>query len=253
MRRDSVMLAFALVVASGAGCSEGALSPAPTPAGPHEVDVVAAMEAHYRSAILAHDALIQGDLEVFRDESDALAGHELPAGSPPLWLPFHAQLQAAAREADQATDLAAAAEAMAAVVLACGACHESLGRGPVYPVPPVAERSQPLKAGMSEHQWATQMLWDGVTGPSGYAWERGAGELAQTRVFAEHPMAATIDASLLLREAALRGLGAEAKERTSLSDRAALYGRMLATCGGCHQAVGVRVPPYQSAPPRPSP
>jgi hypothetical protein len=46
----------------------------------------------------------------------------------------------------------------------------------------------------------------------------------------------------LASEATLRRLGEEAKTVTSLLDRAEIYGRMLGTCGDCHQAVGVKIP-----------
>jgi cytochrome c553 len=201
--------------------------------------MVAAMEAHYAAVILAHDALMQGDLDAFHARLVDLETHELPPNSPDEWAPFDDRLLAAAGQAGKATDLTTAANALASVALACGTCHQSLGRGPVYPVPLVDEQIKPLKAGMREHQWATQMLWNGVTGPSDYAWDRGSEKLAETRIFADGEWVGQVDVSLLQRDEALRGLGEEARATTGLPARAMLYGRMLATCGGCHQAVGV--------------
>lgn len=237
-----------LLLASVVVCACGGTEEAPPPVStadrerPTEVEMVAAMEAHYTSAILAHDALIQGDLDAFRARLAELETHELPPNSPDPWKPLDAQLHAAARQAAETTDLTAAANAMASVALACGACHQSVPGGPVYPVPPVSEQSQPLKAEMREHEWATLMLWDGVTGPSGYAWDRGAVEVAESRIFGHGTSVSEPEETLLGREAALRSLGEEAMTTTSLVARATLYGRMLATCGGCHQAVGVRLP-----------
>jgi hypothetical protein len=115
----------------------------------------------------------------------------------------------------------------------------------------VNEQIQPLKVEMREHQWDTQMLWNGVTGPSEYAWGRGSTELADARIFGDGGSVEEADDSLLQREEALRGLGAEAQATTTLPARAMLYGRILATCGGCHQAVGVELPAYKSSPPPP--
>ena len=46
-------------------------------------------------------------------------------------------------------------------------------------------------------------------------------------------------------EAELRSLGETAKATTQLADRAALYGRLLATCGACHDALRVELPAYK--------
>jgi cytochrome c553 len=243
------LLVLAIVFACGGSDEAPAPAPKSDRAGPTDVEMVAAMEAHYTSAIVAHDALIQGDVAAFRMHLGELDSHALPSNSPDVWKPFDGQLHAAARKARETGDLAAAANVMGMVTLACGSCHQSVGGGPVYPVPPLDSESQQLAAQMREHQWATQLLWDGVTGPSGYAWERGAVELAATRIFADGDVPDAPDDSLLAREAELRGLGKEAIATVSLADRASLYGRMLATCGGCHQAAGVKLPPYKSAPP----
>jgi cytochrome c553 len=210
--------------------------------GPTNVEMVAAMEVHYTSAILAHDALIEGDLDKFRSRMAELESHDLPAGSPESWKPFETRLYTSAGWASQATDLDSAANKMAAVAAACGACHEGTGRGPVYPAPPIGGVSDVTKAEMRRHEWAVLMLWDGVTGPSDYAWSRGAEGLADTRIFGEGESEDEVVQSWLAREATLRRLGEEAKSATSGPDRAVLYGLMLATCGDCHQAFDVTIP-----------
>lgn len=213
--------------------------------GPTEVEMVAAMEAHYSSTILAHDALIQGDLSEFRAQLAETSAHELPANSPELWKPFETQLRDAATKAVEATNLSKAAKTMAEVVLACGACHQGVGTGPIYPAPAPRDGDNPVQQSMLEHQWATERLWEGITGPWDNAWERGSAALAETRVFSDLESAEARDESLLVREAALRSLGEDAKTTSNPRDRAELYGRLLATCGDCHQAMNVKLPPYK--------
>jgi cytochrome c553 len=205
--------------------------------------MVAAMEAHYSAAILAHDALLHGELPAFKAQLAEVASQELPATAPEAWKPLHEPLQSAAAAAADASDLPAAATVMASVVLACGTCHASLGAGPVYPAPAPDEADTPLQEEMREHQWGTERLWEGVTGPWDNAWERGAAEIASTRVFADRKSDAKLSEELQLREAALRAIGQEAQEATALDARAAVYGRLLATCGGCHETAGVDFPP----------
>lgn len=242
------MIGYVLGLGFGlAGC--GAQIEPPVQQGPRDVEIVAAMEAHYQQATRAHDALVQGELDIFRSSMSAIRHHELPKGSPAAWNPLHDQLTTAATAASEVTDLSGAAAAMASVTLACGTCHKGIGRGPVYPVPPVAEGDRVLTAEMREHQWSVVMLWDGVTGPSDYAWERGTAALAETDIFAESSGTGTVAKDMVAREQALRDLGSEGKTTTTPGDRAALFGRVLATCGGCHQAAGVKLPALQDAPP----
>ena len=225
------------------GCDDTREATTPERQDPTEVEMVAAMEQHYTTAILAHDALIQGDVEAFRSQLTQLDALELPANAPDSWKSFDVQLHAAASQANEVTDLATAANAMASVALACGSCHQGTDSGPVYPVPPVVEQGQPLKDAMGMHEWATQMLWNGVTGPSDYAWERGSEDLAATQIFGNGKSIDKPGNALLEREAALRALGEEAKSTTALATRAEVYGRMLVTCGACHQEVGVKLHP----------
>jgi cytochrome c553 len=200
--------------------------------------MVASMEAHYNVVILAHDALLQGDLGRFRAQLAQVPEQQLPANSPAAWLPLHERFRAAGREGAQAPDLAAAANSLAGVVLACGGCHQALDTGPVYPAPAPDDGADPLKTAMREHQWVTERLWEGVTGPWDNAWERGAAALAVVEVFGDQRLRVTVSDDLRRREQELREIGEEAKTTTSLDERAALYGRLLSTCGECHRAIG---------------
>ena len=241
MTRNLLLLALAVGLACGG--AEDASEPAVEAEheGPTEVEMVAAMEAHYAAAILAHDALIQGDLEIFRARLAELDSQSLPANSPDAWRPLDAQLHSAAARARDVNELGAGASTMAAVAFACGACHQSTSSGPVYPAPPPGEDTGHTRAEMRKHKRAALMLWNGVTGPSEYGWREGAEGLAGTRIFGTSESRGETDPSLLTREATLRGLGEEAKTVAALADRAALYGRLLATCGDCHQAVGIKI------------
>ena len=206
---------------------------------PTEVAMVASMEAHYGAVILAHDALLQGDLDAFRRQLESATAQALPTGSPPEWLALHEPLDLAAREGTRVADLDEAAVALASVVLACGRCHAALDTGPVYPAPAPGEGHTPLRDAMRGHQWATARLWEGVTGPWDNAWQRGASALAEVEIFGEGDRTTNYSDTLRSREQQLRDIGSEAMAATPLDERAAVYGRLLSTCGACHQAVGV--------------
>jgi cytochrome c553 len=246
-RVKRVLVLAALI--AGIGCSEES-PPAATEATtrqasvpardrPTEVEMVAAMEGHYSTVILAHDALLQGNLETFRSQLALVPDKELPTDAPQHWLPLQEELHTAARRGEDVSNLEAAADALAQVVLACGTCHAALGEGPIYPAPAPDDGDSALEAAMFGHKWATERLWEGVTGPWDNAWERGANSLAVVEVFGEANPDLILSEELERRELALREIGEEAKTTTALDERAALYGRLLATCGGCHQRIGV--------------
>jgi hypothetical protein len=206
---------------------------------PTEVEMVASMEAHYGVVILAHDALLQGNLEDFRAQLALAPEQELPPNAPAEWLPLHERLQDAAREGEKVSDLTMAATTLASVVLACGTCHAALDTGPVYPAPAPDDGEDAVKIAMLDHQWVTERLWEGVTGPWNNAWERGADALSVVEVFGEEDLAVSLSDDLRRREQELREIGEEAKTTIALDERAALYGRLLSTCGECHQAAEV--------------
>lgn len=241
------LTALMAVTGCDAGSPETASQPAtqqtsaPVRDRPSEVAMVASMEAHYNVVILAHDALLQGDLERFRAQLAAAVDQPLPARSPEAWLPLHEQLRAAARGGANVTDLDGAASTLAEVVLACGTCHAALGTGPVYPTPAPDDGETIVESAMREHQWATERLWEGVTGPWDDAWERGARSLAVSQTLAEASPELILTEELQRRDQALREIGGEAIMTSGLEQRAALYGRLLATCGDCHQLIGVRI------------
>jgi cytochrome c553 len=201
------------------------------------------MEAHYSATILAHDALQQSNLEAFRSQLARVNIQELPPNSPPEWVPLHEQLLEAAGEGAEAPDLAAAEAALASIALACGTCHATLGRGPVYPAPAPDDGESDLETAMLDHKWATERLWEGVTGPWDLAWQRGAEALADIQVFGEAATGLALSDDLRRRERQLREIGEEAGTATALDARAAVYARLLSTCGECHRESGVQFEP----------
>ncbi len=246
----SIVVAIALVVMPGAmGCSEGSAPPPPAPVaesatppppaleGPTEVQLVAWMEAHYSATILAHDALQQGDLAAFSDQLAAASTLEPPPAMPEAWAPLLARFKSVAGEAGDVASLDDAAAALADVVVTCGQCHVALATGPVYPAPAPDDAINELQAAMFDHKWATERLWEGVTGPWDVAWERGAAALVETRVFGD--ALGELEGDLLRREQALQALGREAQLATGHGEKAAIYGRLLASCGDCHRAAGI--------------
>ena len=240
MRR---LLLVLLIV--GCGCSGGGSDRAPAPRVLTEVEMVAAMENHYTLAIEAHDALIRGDLAGVRMQLKKLSAARLPGNAPQRWLPLQGQLRSAALRGAEAGNLAAAASGLAAVAESCGNCHTALITGSRYPAPGQPDSTTEVESKMQTHQWASERLWEGITGPWDHAWKRGTALLASADVFQDE-----VSQDMKLREAALRRKAAEAGEATTHQDRARLYGELLIVCAACHQKADARIP-LKHKPPTP--
>lgn len=217
------------------------------PEGLTEVERVALMEGHYTTAISAHDALIRGDLDAVRYHLLRLEGQVLPRQAPDSWGPFNQRMREAAGGISGVSEIEGAAPVMAGVVEACGVCHMTVELGDVYRRPLFPEGSG-LEVAMRGHQWASERLWEGVTGPWDYSWNLGAQELLETDVFQR--AADQRSDSLVEQEALVRGIAQSALDTADLHERAEIYGRLLTTCAACHRQVGVTfdVDPSGSAP-----
>ncbi len=226
------------------GCDDEPEEAPPSPAEPTEpaelteVEMVAVMEGHYNSAIASHDALIRGDLETLRARLGEIRERSLPAAAPEAWRVHEQRLHDAAEQAASVTSIETAGPAMASVAEACGACHTAVGLGDIYRQPRVPDGDDALEDAMLGHQWATERLWEGITGPWDDAWMRGANALAASRVFGGDG-GETPSTGLLALEAAMHEAGESAKTTRGLPARAAAYGRLLTTCAACHQEASV--------------
>jgi len=241
-----IIIPFSLALLSLLHGNTGTVGAAETTK-PTEAEMVAVMEGHYEVAILSQDALIQGDLEKVRSRLARIVKQELPASAPQSWGPYHTRLHEAARSASRISSLESAGSVMGDVAEACGACHAALGVGNIYYWPAPPDQDDKFKTAMRTHQWAVERLWEGVTGPFEEAWPRGAEALAVIRLFEDD--GDTVKGSLQAREDELRDMGRKAKATTGLHERAVIYGRLLATCAGCHQEAGVSIVPAKSIPP----
>lgn len=203
------------------------------PEPPPSATIGDAMADHFLIASWARDAVIAGTIEPLREPLTALADYRYDDLRPGVWLPWIAQLQAAARLTASAENLDAAAMGVATMTRLCGECHRANGAGPkVVPNLPAIERSEreDLSGRMFRHIWGATLLWEGLVSPSDEAWEQGARELRSAPAELDERLPAEFDADL--REVV--DLGTAASEAATLEERADVYGLVLATCAGCH-------------------
>ena len=194
------------------------------------------MEKHFDASMALRAALVAGDLAAGQAAARSIAG--LPAWTPPatgpgatpedaaVWRAGYDAVRAAAGSAAQAPDLDALGARVGQLAAACAACHQDTQGGP-RPAPDEIALYAPLVADhASRLDFASWFAWLGVVSPSDAAWSASLPALA-----------------------ALSGTpGGEAPARAALvarasvapaSERPALYGQVLATCGRCHAASAV--------------
>ena len=205
---------------------------------PREV-LQAHMKDHFYKATEMQVAVINGDLEAVREPALWMAEHANSAAMPEEWSPHAEAMHAAARDAAEAADLMAAAQATAAMGAECGNCHKALGAEVGFAVdaaPPEGEGAGPH---MGRHVWASGRMWEGLIAPSGVVWDGGAEVLAEAPL-APAELSADLDvlAEVSEMEASIHSMGAEAVGLTEQAERAAVYGNFLTTCAACHEKAG---------------
>jgi cytochrome c553 len=207
--------------------------PTKVPELPASAKIGDVMLDHFLITSWARDAVIAGLLEPMKGPLNALADYRYDGIPVAGWAPQLAQLQAAARLTSTAATLETAAMGVATMARMCGECHMEKHAGPVIPpVPESNETARPdsVPERMDRHMWATELLWEGLTGPSDKVWKAGADMLVRAPERLDQELPAAFDADL--RE--IRGLGEQARGASTLEERADVMGLLIATCADCH-------------------
>lgn len=182
------------------------------------------------------DRLVVGDLEGARLPARWL-GDQIEA-EPMMGDPDRLErMRELAGRVEEAADVEEAAMAVSRLAAECGGCHEENDGGPVFgdlsPLP-VGSR---LETHMLRHIWASSRLWEGLVAADPTHWDRGARVLTEDPLrFFEHLEG---DRSVPERARRIHEIGERALETDDRFARAELYGELVTTCAGCHEAMGV--------------
>lgn len=202
------------------------------------------MHVRFAAAKAAQVAIAVGDL----DSARASAGQIAALVDPdilPEWRPYLDDIRAAAARTAASADPVVAAKAMAQLGRDCARCHEATDAKIAFAIEPPPAETGRLAAQMTSHQWAAARMWEGLIGPSTERWLAGA------RVLAGASLTITAEGGELgIADDAARAklLARRAIEVGAPSDRAALYGELLATCADCHAKIRDRTLPTRSQP-----
>lgn len=238
--------------------------PAPVASEPPAVtpeDRALAEQMHERFAWVSaiQEVTIQGDVAEARALAQEFAGLLSAPQEPALpaaWLPHVDALRGELEGLEHADDLRDAGASVARLALLCSRCHEATEATVDLPQMPHPAQGGSLQDAMHGHQWAVDRMWEGIIVPSDEHWIRGttmfvalpgcqaalgtAGVEPDGRTRSATPQARDSDAQALCSHAqslARRGMVARSRE-----GRATLYGRLLATCAGCHASARAASP-----------
>jgi cytochrome c553 len=189
-------------------------------------ELKASMGQHFDQAVDLGLHVMEGDLERARLSATALASTSLSQELPETAWPYVAELQEAARQAEQATGLVEMALATAQIELACARCHTATGAGPTQTLTaPSGERH------MSFHLYGVYWMGYGLLAPDERAWMLGATVLASAWMLPPGWSAPPEQREL---EEAVHGLAQYALATQDPQARAEIRAALLVSCPACH-------------------
>jgi cytochrome c553 len=191
------------------------------------------MLTHYADTVALRRGLVAGKLAEAQAAAAAVAAD---AWTPKLrgdYQPHVAAVRKAARAIQDAASLQQAARGLGTVAEACAACHVKFG-GPGSPVAP-EQLNEARDLTMVAHAVGTDRAWEGLILPSDPSWSSGM-ELLLDAPSLDSDVADISAAAGHLRALAQQGRSGEAAQRGEV------FAKILLTCAGCHERVGVNVP-----------
>jgi cytochrome c553 len=188
-------------------------------------------------AIMARDALIDGDLEATRSVAHELAEHDYGTAFPPSWKHWVGEMQKQARALATAADDAAAGQAVGALAVACGDCHRNQKGGfRLHDAESMPWQDPPetIDARMDRHAVGIEQMWFGLIAPDDDVWR--AGTVTLTRAPTDPPIDGfePVDERLQAELEHLRDLAKQARSAPTDAERARIYGEAITTCAHCH-------------------
>lgn len=234
---------FAMAVACGCSPAPKENKPATSPPAPALVEETPTaqesaeslpihMRDHLNFVTQARDAVIRGRLTDATGSLTWLAHHNEPSGLTHAQ-PFLDRLQQHARRGLDSSDLGGAGDAIGMIATTCGECHEVFRGGP-KPAPSGFEDlndALTVETHMHGYLWATETLWNALVADPAL-WKTGVSTLATLTPPSKPP-------ALAGGFAAIRTWAQTATDAPTFVQRGQAYGRLIATCGACHQAQGV--------------
>jgi len=230
-RRSRIFATLLLAAATSGGCAWG----------PREGEMdTTPMHRRFTRTMDIQTGVILGNLDRAQAAAAWIAGQDGGEDFPGGTDQYRDAIRDVAALIAQDQDLQSVAVRTGQMALACGGCHLATGGGPHFVTGRDPDRGSSTGKQMIRHIWAADRMWEGLVGPSDDAWDAGSkvlGEEAESLEKAIQASGSPEEARAYLAE--VRRLGREGQATSAQEARASIYGRLLATCNGCHRVVGV--------------
>jgi cytochrome c553 len=229
----------ALIATACGGQQAPAEQPKPAEPAAPAVDVARHMHEHLARVTTMQEAVIRGDMEAAVEPARWIADHQETAGLPVGTESVVADMKRSAAVVAEAKDFKNAATATAMVISYCGTCHAASKASPAISETPKPVSEAPLAVHMMEHQWATDMLYQGLVMPSEERWQKGLTAM-QTTPLAEKdlPKDAKLTKEVAALEKKVHEMAGKAKTAADIGTKVAFYGEYIGSCAGCHELHG---------------
>ncbi len=237
-------LIVGLMILSVAFAASACSKPAPAPAGqsaaaaapPPSADAAARMDAHFGKVRELEDAVVRGDLESAKTAALWIADHQETAGFPAGTEGYVTATRDAARAVAASASPGNAGMAAAFAVAACGECHAAAKVTPRMPEVVAPQAVPGSAAHMLMHQYAVDLMYRGLVGPSETLWKQGAEALKGSPLRDKDLTKASKEA--VASEARVHELAGRAVQAADTGAKIAIYGELIGGCASCHAMHG---------------
>lgn len=243
--RLSVGLMILSVAFAVSACGKPAPPPADqsaaaAPAQP-SADTAARMDSHFGKVRELEQAVIRGDLESAKAAAQWIAEHQETAGLPAGTESYVTSTRNAARAVAASASLGNAGVAASFALAACGECHAAAKVTPKLPDVSAPTAGPGTAAHMRAHQYAVDLMYRGMVGPSDAQWKQGAEALKGAPLTDKELTKAPKE--IVASEARVHEIAGRAAQAADAGARIAIYGELIGGCASCHAAHGMVLGP----------
>ena len=244
-RRLFVGLMILSVASAVSACSKSAPPPAEqsavaAPAQP-SADTAARMDSHFGKVRELEQAVIRGDLESAKVAALWIAEHQETAGLPPGTESYVTSTRNAALAVAASGSPGNAGMAAAFAVAACGECHAALKVTPKMPEVSAPTAVPGTAAHMLAHQYAVDLMYRGMVGPSETLWKQGAEALKGSPLTDKD--LTKVSKEIVASEKRVHEIAGRAAQAADAGARIAVYGELIGGCANCHAMHGMVLGP----------
>lgn len=235
-----LLLPLVAVLACG-GSQPPAEKPAPAaaPTAKPVTELTKDMHNQLGKVTIVQQAVIRGDLETAAVPAKWMADHQEVAGFPANTASYIVDMKKFAANVAGAKDIKGAATATTMMVSYCGGCHVAAQVKPAFPDLPKPVLVTGTAAHMLEHQWAVDLMYQGLAEPSDELWTKGVDALkAAPLSAADLPKDTSLTAEIVANEKRIHEQAGKALKTSDMGSRVALYSDVLSECATCHSLHG---------------